>query len=438
MWTLAKELYPPCREFGWPDRSVEAEKASYKLQCDRHVTSDCRKQPTFEELQTADRILLPQYVKHTLPEQFSRFGEDNIKELIREAMLFVKKDSSPGAPYGYVASNNGDLFKKYGGLIEDVCWNRIENRLKIDIDKYRSLTSSELIDLGLMDPVRMFVKSEPHKIKKLKERRVRLIHSVSIVDKIIEMVCIRHLTKLEINNWFRIPSKPGIGFTHEDNACVYEDIISHLPMSGSDVTGWDWNVDQWQLEDDAEMVIKLCNNPTLEWMHLIRASAIMEGKSVYHFSDGLMVQNSFLGLVNSGKFKTSSGNSRMRTKLATLIGAGKTIAAGDDAVESTVESAVERYAEYGFEVKTYDNVEDSFEFCSRHYGKDGSWPLNVGKMMMNLLHNIPRNEFEFRMFIVGFENDLGSHPDFPEIMNVVRSVGYLELAGAQEDSGLDG
>ena len=147
----------------------------------------------------------------------------------------------------------------------------------------------------------------------------------------------------------------------------------------------------------------------------------------------LMVKNLFEGIVNSGKYKTSSGNSRMRTKLAKLVGADKTIAAGDDAVESFVEDAIEKYKRFGFKIKAYDLVEDSFEFCSRIYSSKGSWPINVGKMVMNLIHNTPRNLFEFRMYMMGFENDLGSHPDFENIMQAVAEVGYFEQAGAQED-----
>lgn len=432
MWRKAKCVYPPCNDYGWPNRSAEAEKISYKLQCDRHVLSSDRLQPTQQQLDEADKCLLPNYKRHDLPKALCDWNLDSIKGLIKDMLTFIKRDSSPGVPYSFVASTNGELFDKYGDLVESEVFDRVVLRLNTSLDDFEKLSGEQLIDRGLVDPVRIFVKNEPHKLKKLNEGRVRLIHSVSVVDKLIEMVLIRHLTKLEIANWFRIPSKPGIGFTKEDNDCVFDDVINKLPMSATDVEGWDWNVDYWQLKDDAEMVIKLCNNPSPQWCHLIRCGAILEGKSVYQFSDGVMVKNNFLGLVNSGKYKTSSGNSRMRTKLATLVGAKHCIAAGDDAVESTVDGALEKYSKFGFKIKAYDEVCDSFEFCSRVYQSDRSWPLNAGKMLMNLLHNVPKNDFEFRMYMMGFENDLGEHPDFERIMQVVESVGYLELGGAQE------
>lgn len=434
MWKKCKALYTPCEEYGWPSRTAEAEMLSYKLQCDRHVCSEDRKQPSQAEIDKANLNVLPKYVMHDLPQAMLDWSRvDLIYELIDEMICYVKRDASPGVPYAYVSSTNGELIDKYREMLIEEVYNRMMKRLSYSLENLESMLPEQLVDEGLMDPVRVFVKSEPHKKKKLIEGRVRLIHSVSIVDKLIEMVLIRHLTKLEIANWFRIPSKPGIGFTTDDNNCVYEDIISNLPMSGSDVEGWDWNVDKWQVLDDAEMVIKLCTKSSCEWERSVRSCAILECKSVYQFSNGVLVKNTFEGIVNSGKYKTSSGNSRMRVKLASLVGASKCIAAGDDAVERTVEKAKEKYAEYGFKIKAYEMVEDQFEFCSRIYSAKGSWPLNAGKMLMNLIHNVPKNEFEFRMFMSGFENDLGKHPDFPYIMKVVEDVGYLELGGAQEE-----
>lgn len=433
MWEKIKSLLPDCRNYGWPNRSAEAEKISYKLQCDRHVCSKDRYIPNAQELKEADDSLLKSYVKHDIDPCLVNFDEIALRKRICEVIGFVKRDASPGVPYAFVASTNGKLLDTYKELIIDCVIDRIRLRNQYSLSQLNDMTPEELVQKGLVDPVRVFVKSEPHKIKKLNEGRVRLIHSVSIVDKIIEMVLIRDLTKLEINNWYRIPSKPGIGFTTEDNDLVYEDVISNKPMCASDVEGWDWNVEKWQIVDDAEMVIKLCNNPSKIWEHQVRIGALIECKSVYQFSDGLMVKNLFEGIVNSGKYKTSSGNSRMRTKLAKLVGADKTIAAGDDAVESFVKDAIEKYKRFGFKIKAYDLVEDSFEFCSRIYSSKGSWPINVGKMVMNLIHNTPRNLFEFRMYMMGFENDLGSHPDFENIMQAVAEVGYFEQAGAQED-----
>lgn len=426
MWQRCKILNPALGKYGWPSRTPEAEKISFKLQSDRHVTD--REVPSRDELEKCDDIL-DKYVKHTLSDDL-RNG--NIEKLVREMMLYVKKDSSPGTPYSMSCKSNGELFAQYGDVLVSIVVDRMHKREQTSLENMKTKTKMQLVAEGYCDPVRVFVKSEPHKIAKLKEGRVRLIHSVSIVDKLIEMVLIRHLTKLEIANWLNIPSKPGIGFTPQDNKNLFDRIMGFgTNMCASDVEGWDWNVDQWQLEDDAEMVIKLCTNPTEWWKHQIRSCAILEGRSVYQFSDGDLVVNDYLGMVNSGKYKTSSGNSRMRVKLARLVGARFCEAAGDDAVEQEVDDAVSKYARYGFKIKAYDRVNDSFEFCSRIYRADKSYPLNLEKIVMNLVHNIPQSPMEFAMYLTGFENDLGEHPQYTETLAMLNEVGYLGLVGAQ-------
>lgn len=429
-WTRACELDGTLREFAWPDRTSEAEKKSFRLQADKHVIE--RHRPTFEDIVESNTRVLPKYLRHQLPTFWKKFSYESIKEGVQEYQYYVKGDSSPGVPYSFTAGRNDKLINILGERFCDLVWSRMAARLKYTLEEVSLMTRQELLDKNLMDPVRVFVKGEPHKVKKIQEGRVRLIMSVSIVDKMVEMLCIRHLTKLEIRNWKTLPSKPGIGFTKEDVRSVYDDVMSSLPMSATDISGWDWSVDDWQIFDEAEGVITLCDNPTEEWKHIVRVTAIVECNSIYCFSDGTLVVPIFSGIVNSGKFKTSRGNSFMRVRLADLVGSEKCIANGDDSVETTIEEAKGKYAKYGFEIREYEPVVDSFEFCSRVY-KDGvSYPVKYQKIVMNLLHNIPSTALEFRMFITGFIDDLEYHPQFTEIMANIERVGYFELVGAQE------
>jgi hypothetical protein len=159
------------------------------------------------------------------------------------------------------------------------------------------------------------------------------------------------------------------------------------------------------------------------------AKAYLETESIYQFSDGTLVQPLFKGIVNSGKFRTSRDNSFMRVRIADLIGSRKTIAAGDDSVESTVEGAAEKYLEYGIRCKEYLPVNDSFEFCSHYYGPNICYALNKEKMVMNLLHQEPKDFFEYRMSMIGFEAELETRPDYQSVLELVESVGYYEVEG---------
>lgn len=437
-WSRACELDPSLDVVGWPRRDADAEKFSYKLQCDKHVLPEDRYQPSMWEIQRIMNKVLPKYKKHFLPEFWKTC---DFFMAIEDLKKFIKPDATPGVPYTLMANRNDQLLNILGTRFNDMVIDRIHRRLEFDPHQLELMSPEQLVDLGLCDPVRVFVKGEPHKIKKLKEGRVRLIHSVSIVDKMIEMLLMRHFTKLEISNWKDIPSKPGIGFTESDCQCVYDCVVGKpVRMRSSDVEGWDWNVDKWQIKTEAERKIQLCKgfekpeflwDAQLRWADCMRLNAVITCKSVYQFSDGVMVKNKFEGIVNSGKYDTSCGNSGMRSFLAASIGADEYICAGDDTVEEDVCDAVEKYREYGYKIKTYDLVDNSFEFCSRIYENGKSWPINKEKILFNLLHNIPGDDYEHRLYLTGFVDDMQHHPQYLQIMELIEQVGYLELAGAQ-------
>lgn len=388
------------------------------------------REPTLAEIEESDQRILPQYLQHTLPSYLDTYDREKWSAAIDKIKDDIKAEASPGVPHAKIAKRNDKLMDSMGERLNDIVLDRIELILSTPIDKLKTMTRKERLDRNLMDPVRVFVKNEPHTLDKIKTGRVRLIMSVSLTDKIIEMLLCRHLTKLEIQNWKDIPSKPGIGFTASDSASVYADVVGcGLPMSYADISGWDWGVKQWQVIDAAKATIRLAKNSSPVFEHLMLAKAYLETESIYQFSDGTLVQPLFKGIVNSGKFRTSRDNSFMRVRIADLIGSRKIIAAGDDSVENTVEGAAEKYLEYGIRCKEYLPVNDSFEFCSHYYGPNTCYALNKEKMVMNLLHQEPKDFWEYRMSMIGFEAELETRPDYQSILELVESVGYYEVEG---------
>jgi len=368
-----------------------------------------------------------------LPEYLLNYNREKWSATIDAMKLYVKPEASPGVPYSLVSNRNDEVMERMGERLNDIILDRIEAMLHFSLDDIKNKSRRERIDDGLMDPVRVFVKNEPHKNDKVLEGRVRLIMSVSLADKIIEMLLSRHVCKEEIRNWKDIPSKPGIGFTHDDNLTVLNNVMSSgVPMSFSDVKGWDFNVKGWQIYDEAENIIKLSDKVSHDWEHLLRCKAILEAESVYQFSDGTLVETTYSGIVNSGKLRTSRGNSYMRKRIADLIGAHTCITAGDDAVEQTVPHPYEKYASYGIRLKDYQPVDDilgNFEFCSHIYSVRGTYSLNVEKMVMNLLHQNIESPLDFRLAMIGFQDELSSRDDYNDILDHIRSVGFYEVEG---------
>jgi len=274
------------------------------------------------------------------------------------------------------------------------------------------MTPEELVQEGFCDVVKVFVKDEPHKRTKVAEGRVRIISSVSLVDQIIERLLHRVQNMNEIEVWPTCPSKPGLGL-HDDGLLVLSSNISDLlkvngKIACTDVSAWDWSVQDWELEDDMEVRIKLARaSPESVYAHLCRINALCVSRTVFVDSDGFMwAQSGVYGGQLSGRYCTSSSNSRMRV-IATLHcrgmsngyddvlvcdDAGKRhigiIAMGDDSVEVLVPGLREGLTTLGHDCKLVD-VHDQLkgvEFCSQVFDGEGyAYPASPAKTTYRFL-----------------------------------------------------
>lgn len=318
-----------------------------------------------------------------------------------------------------------------GEQLIDIVLLRIKKISEYSGLKISKMSRENLVRVGLMDPVRVFVKDEPHQKTKLAEKRVRLIHSVSLVDKLIEMVLVRHITKNEIRNWKTIPSKPGIGFDDESYQAMVSTIRSMNKPCDSDAKGWDMSVKEWMMRDEALITINLCDNPSNFWKKMVSNKALIEARSLFQFSDGTLMYPSYTGIVNSGKYKTSFSNSKMRVYLSQIVGSPYAIAAGDDCIEEYVDDAIQKYAILGIKIKAYKEIDQIFEFCSHVYTNVESYAINSDKMIMNFLHHDLGQPLQRRMLFMGLYAELGSRPDWQEIVERLRSIGLFDLEGGQ-------
>jgi len=143
----------------------------------------------------------------------------------------------------------------YYKLIVDITLDRLLLLLNSDVT---NKTPQELVQQGYCDPVRIFVKNEPHKADKVANKRWRLISSVSIVDQLVDRVLNTHINKTEIANWHKIPSKPGMGFNQESVEKIIQDFESIPDPCTSDISGFDWCTAYFALKADCEYRIRSC------------------------------------------------------------------------------------------------------------------------------------------------------------------------------------
>lgn len=277
---------------------------------------------------------------------------------------------------------------------------RLEKLGSISCDGY---SPEELVLLGVCDPVRLFVKQEPHKMSKIVTKRFRLISSVSLIDQLVERVLFGPQNRKEISMWELIPSKPGIGLTDQMTRDLFARtrIASNIgPLAEADISGWDWSVQDWELEADVEIRISLSQG-----LHSCAAQAMRNrmyclSNSVFSFSDGELRAQVYPGLMKSGSYLTSSTNSRCRVFDHYVLAGDKlswVMAMGDDSVEVDIsrdgKSGALLYESLGKTVGMYNycpvknGAVESFEFCSHRFNQGCAVPLNWAKMLARFVSN---------------------------------------------------
>nr|UUJ35547.1 polyprotein [Rice yellow mottle virus] len=381
----AISVFPDLEGFGWPERGSKAELDSLILQAGRFNRTVCP-----PGLAQAVQSLQERYPKvpprRCLRDEW-RFDDifDEVERILCETGE-VNSASSPGVPLAGLANSNGEV----RGLARDlVCLAVVErlNALASVDPRQHNWTPRELVEKGLCDPVRLFVKNEPHPRKKLLERRFRLISSVSLVDQLVERMLFGPQNNTEISTWWQWPSKPGMGLlTPEQIRLVWDDVFQKHqahPAAEADISGFDWSVQDWELWSDLAIRINRGNfQGNLRRAAISRYYCFMN--SVFQLSDGTLIQQELPGLMKSGSYCTSSTNSRIRCLMAELIGSPWCIAMGDDSVEGWIEGAQSKYAALGHTCKEYYPCKTrgrellEFNFCShlirRGHAELTSWP----------------------------------------------------------------
>jgi hypothetical protein len=248
--------------------------------------------------------------------------------------------------------------------------------------------------MGLCDPIKVFIKDEPHKASKISEGRLRIISSVSLVDQIIERLLCSGQNNVEIDMWEGLQSKPGMGLHDAGLDVLRSNIEGLLEVNGevmcTDVSAWDWSVPEWLLRDEMEVRAILGGSQPL-YTHFCRVIGMVVSRSLYVDPDGMCWDSKYHGIQNSGRYCTSSSNSRMRVMLSMMCRklAGKSpvlapfdiIAMGDDSVEVSCREAVPFFERLGFKVSmvTFHSAVKGVEFCSHFFGETGAYPVSPAK-----------------------------------------------------------
>lgn len=326
-------------------------------------------------------------------------GVTDFPKLINKLISHLDGDKSSGFSAMYLPGQK-EVWKENDALLKYMVTARLALRVAAG-DKIHHYTPEEMIDLGLKDPEVLQIKEEPHKKKKIANRRWRLIWLSSVVDVVTQMVTHFAQNKADIVSYQEGTLKSqtmGMGHSDEGISCLGE-VIDHMTEGGDlrlkyeDVSGWDLGVlrDMWYFDAEARCV---CLKPgqhraleeTLLWAEAAISSAhvVVIGQYVWTIDH--------YGIMGSGVYSTSATNCRGRTAELQACGAKYSTALGDDALY-TGDVDTEMFATLGH-VMDKEEVGESdpqgpVSFTSHSYEKkDGVWTAEfeqINKMLVKLV-----------------------------------------------------
>lgn len=357
--------------YGWPKFGECAELRSLAYHCG--LRRRFCKEPGNEKITLALNSVLRvlSCLSWQLPSDFLK--KSHYERCIRS----LDWTSSPGYPYCLEYTTNSQLFKVKDGVPSSE-----------SVDRVWELVSQRLLTMEA-DPIRIFVKPEPHKQKKLDTERYRLISSVSVVDQIIDHMLFGDMNDLVVEQFGLNPIKVGWS--------PYVGGWKIMPKQAlcADKSSWDWTVRPWILEFCYQVRRRLCRSTDSNfvlWCELSeKRYQLLFGNPLLVTSGGLIIRQKNPGVMKSGCVNTIVDNSIGQLLLHTLVcmELGEEVSWINVMGDDTMQSPLEREAEYLDELSNYCIVKEAthkVEFAGMQFEGMKVEPSYHAKHCFNLLH----------------------------------------------------
>lgn len=260
------------------------------------------------------------------------------------------------------------------------------------------------------DPVRLFIKREPHTIEKAKLNRWRLIWSVSVIDQLIDALIWGKMIETEIEKHANIPSKPGWTYLKGGMNQLYHKLKGRPRYGASDKSSFDFTVSEDMLELMQDLGFRTCSNfdPNAEWVQIAKIRFLASYLGYIIFSNGLLIRQNTIGVMRSGSKVTINWNSKLQVafKIIACLRFYGSFDSWKDIIEAMGDDSLEAFRDEGFSsyykefmesvgliVKFIADVteitDERIHFCSQRFlevspGKMVSQPINEQKHKFNI------------------------------------------------------
>lgn len=250
----------------------------------------------------------------------------------------------------------------------------------------------------ISDPLRVFIKKEPHKIEKIEQGRFRLISAVSLVDAMIDRVLFRRLKRKISDNY----SATGmmIGWTPLGGGYRY---VANLFMGEkiklmADRSSWDWTYPEWLAKACLDIILMLAVESPRWWRSVVvNRFKCLFWKARFKFDDGEEINQREPGIMKSGCYLTIVLNSLSQIIIHRMA-KGDTaferpfICLGDDTLQSDEDDEyLDNIRRLGFVLKV--SREEEIEFAGFRLFNDRFIPAYGDKHLFRLMH-LPMDDKE--------------------------------------------
>lgn len=311
---------------------------------------------------------------YDLPDDF-----DSYESFLR-SLRKVENTSSPGYPYMLEASTNGEW------LDFDGVWYSEDKVLRLWNDVLQYLNGNFPVIFTV------FVKTEPHKLSKVKDDRWRLIIASPLCVQMAWHMIFDYLNDIEVERSYDIPSKQGIKIVNggwKQYMLIWKNLGFNV---GLDKEAWDWTMPWFKLRADLDFRRRLTRGRRIDdWFEY--------AKKLYHdmfydpclvLSNGRIYKQMYPGIMKSGCVNTISTNSHCQVLDHILVSfrCGTPVyplphACGDDTLQRAEQVAdVNEYIRISTLVKS---ASDGLEFVGHDFIDQGPQPLYVSKHFVKLL-----------------------------------------------------
>nr|UDY81145.1 MAG: RNA-dependent RNA polymerase [Varroa destructor virus 3/5] len=357
---------------------------------------------------------------------FEEVDDDMMAEFISK----LDRDASPGYPWKDEAPTNEVLF----GLDAAHLPHNYTNVMRV---KEAVNARLRALRLGVVeaDNINVFIKQEPHKMKKVDVGAWRLIQGVGLTDNLVDRFLFTHWFEALIEKNRKVPSKPG--WAPIKGGFKWLAGQFRRPMM-ADKSGWDWTVQEWHVEFLKRFIPRMIIGVP-EILVCSRIEALFTNCR-WQLADTVIMQN-VTGVQKSGCFGTIAFNSLWQFAVHALachrLGwslerLGNFACLGDDTLQECVPDVPayeNEVAKTGAIVKTSEisDVKDpKSEFAGFKFDKSTCLPVYGAKHAFTLYHV---NEDDAPETLASYLLNYGMHEDISNFLRreLIRR-GYPEFA----------